>query len=586
MKSIAEGESAKFMKRKLKWLVYIIGIILFTILQNASVTAAKEVKEPKVLVIYTTKDGELNEEQRYLDLLIGHFTSDIRFISSDDVGKNDLTSTTHIFYFGQNSKFLPVNFEELMEEYKGTIIAIGYNSEQLGSRFTFLKPLHEITINQLSTKSTDKTLDIPKLYAIEIEVSEGTEVLINGRMRGDGKSYPIMVEKKGSYYYGLDTIDSSQAMLFAEALHDVFKIEHEKIHPGYIRLEDVHPLMDPKPLKEIADMLKEKHIPYMVAVIPIYTNPITGKKTTFADSPKLLKVLKQIQKDGGSIVLHGYTHQYRASETGEGFEFWDVENNSPIYFPEHEKLTLKEVKDFPAEEEYENYISELKAHEREYTEAKINKGIDELAKYGLYPLAFEAPHYTMSQYGYEILSDYFSTYVGQVQLSDRDWRIMGDSPYITSSSFLHGMNLLSETMGYIEPADEYTVQKMMDNTGRIKIVRDGILSAFYHPYLGSEKFKELLNELEQLPNVSWIDLKKTDVWVNGKNVSIYTEDGEIIADVKRYKIAYSSLDAFLYYLSQVVHLVAWVLVGVGSTAVCMFIIFTFRIIKKNKQIEG
>lgn len=566
--------------------IYIICIVFFIIMQNTSVTAAKEVKEPKVLVIYTTQDGEMNEEQRYLDLLISHFTSDIRFISSDAVEKNDLTETTHLFYFGQTSKLLSADFVKLMEEYEGTIMAIGYNSEQLGSRLAFVKPLDEITINQLLTKSADKIADIPKLYAIELEVSEGTDVLINGRMREDGRSYPVMVGKKGSYYYGFDNMDSSQATLFAEALHEVFKIEHEELHPGYIRLEDVHPLTDPLPFEEIAVMLKEKNIPYMVAVIPIYINPLTGKRTTFADSPKLLKVLKQIQKDGGSIVLHGYTHQYRASETGEGFEFWDVENNSPIYFPEYEKFKLKELKDFPAREEYESYISELKEHEREYTETKINKGIEELAKYGLYPLAFEAPHYTMSQYGYEIVSEYFSAYVGQVQLSDKNWGIMSDSPYITSPSFLHGMTLLPETMGYIEPADEYAVQKMMDNTGRIKMARDGIVSAFYHPYLGSEKFRELLDELDQLSNISWIDLKKTAVWVNGKNVSIHTENGEIITEVNRLKILSSSLDAFLYYLGQAVRLTAWVLVGVGSTAICMFIIFTFRHLKKNKQIEG
>ncbi|MEK5183843.1 DUF2334 domain-containing protein [Solibacillus sp. FSL W7-1324] len=577
------------MKKKLKrneiW-VYIILICFFTILQNPSVLAAKEIEEPKVLVIYTTKDGELNHEQRYLDLLISHFTSDIQFMNSDNVKKSDLTTTTHLVYFGQTAKLLPAELTKMMEEYEGTILAIGYNSEQLGSRFAFVKPLNEVTINQLQKKTTDKTLDIPEINAVEIEVSDGTEVLINGSMRGEERSYPIMVGKRESYYYGFDNIDSSRATLFAESLHDVFNIEHDEIYPGYIRLEDVHPLTDPKPLKEIALMLKEKNIPYMVAVIPIYINPITGKRTTFADSPELLKVLKQIQKDGGSIILHGYTHQYRASETGEGFEFWDVENNSPIYFPEHEKFKLKELEDFSTRDEYIAYINELKVYEREYTETKINKGIDELAKYGLYPLAFEAPHYTMSQYGYEILSGYFSTYVGQVQISDKDWEIMSDAPYITSPSFLHGMNLLPETMGYIDPDDENAIQNLMGKRERIRVARDGILSAFYHPYLGSEKFKELLNELDQLTNVSWIDLKKTNVWVNGKNVSIHTENGEIITDVNRYKIIYSSWDALIYYIGQIVSLVAWILVGIGSIAVCMFIMFTFHFIKKNKQIEG
>ena len=569
-----------------KILIFIICITLCTILPNVSVEAAKEAKEPEVLVIYTTRDGKMNEEQRYLDLLIGHFTSNIRFISSDDVEKSDLSSATHLFYFGQYSTQLPAKFNTLFDEYEGTIVAIGYNSEKIGNQFSFIDPKHEVTIDQISMKSSDKLLDITKMYIVEIKAYEGSEILINGRMKEGGVDYPVMVEGNGNYYYAFDTVDSSRATLFAEALHDVFKIEHEEISPGYIRLEDVHPLVNPKPLQEIASMLKEKDIPYMVAVIPIYTNQITGKRSTFADSPELLKVLKQIQKDGGSIVLHGYTHQFRASETGEGFEFWDVENNSPIYFPEDQEYTLKEEKDFSSKEDYLNYINNLKAYEREYIETKINQGIDELAKYGLYPLAFEAPHYTMSQYGYEILSEYFSTYVGQVQLSDKDWEIMDTSPYITSPSFLHGMKLLPETMGYIQPGVEQAVQKMMDNAGRIRLTRDGILAAFYHPYLGAEGFKELLDELDKLPNVSWIDLKEMDVWVKGKNVSIHTVNGQIIKDFNRLKIVYSSMEAPLFYLGQFVRFAAWVMVVIGGAAVCVFIVFTFRLIKRNNQIEG
>ena len=29
-------------------------------------------------------------------------------------------------------------------------------------------------------------------------------------------------------------------------------------------------------------------------------------------------------QDDAAIIMHGYTHQFYDSETGEGFEFWDV----------------------------------------------------------------------------------------------------------------------------------------------------------------------------------------------------------------------------------------------------------------------
>ncbi|WP_130860209.1 DUF2334 domain-containing protein [Gracilibacillus phocaeensis] len=61
-------------------------------------------------------------------------------------------------------------------------------------------------------------------------------------------------------------------------------------------------------------------MPYLVAVIPVYTNE-EGQTKHLLDSPKLAKTLKYMQDNGASMVLHGYEHQYLSSETGEGFEF-------------------------------------------------------------------------------------------------------------------------------------------------------------------------------------------------------------------------------------------------------------------------
>lgn len=573
-------------RRLLGKVIIVLAIMLMTSFPNPSHATSSINDEPKVLVIYTTEDGEINENQRYLDLLIGHFTTDIKFISSEQVEKNDLISVTHLFYYGQVATKLPDKFITLFDDYEGTFVAIGYNVEQLGDQFEFLDIKHEVTIDQLDDTTTHDSLAISQTAIVEVEASNKSEILIHGQLNNNENNHPVLIKQGNRYYYAFDTFDSRQVTLFAEALHDIFQIDHEEKYVGYIRLEDVHPLVDPEPLKEIANLLNERNIPFMVAVIPIYTKQGTGERITFADSPKLVKVLKHIQKTGGSIVLHGYTHQFRSSETGEGFEFWDVENNTPIYGPEDEPFTLKSEHDFSSKAEFENYLNNLKEFERTYTETKINKGLDELAKYGLYPLAFEAPHYTMSQHGYEILSKYFSTYVGQVQLSDQNWEIMDTAPYITTPSFLHGMELLPETMGYVRPHDQQAVKKIIDRTERIQLNRDGIFSVFYHPYLGFERFEELLAEIEKLPNISWIDLKQMDVWVKGDHIEIHTNNGQIIADYNHFKIVYSSLDAPLYYIGQFVQYAAWIMTYLGLASICAFVFFTIFLKLRNKQVEG
>ena len=65
-------------------------------------------------------------------------------------------------------------------------------------------------------------------------------------------------------------------------------------------------------------------MPYMITVIPVYKDPDTGKIIHLKDKPELVDLLRSMQDDGAAIIMHGYTHQFYDSETGEGFEFWDV----------------------------------------------------------------------------------------------------------------------------------------------------------------------------------------------------------------------------------------------------------------------
>lgn len=66
----------------------------------------------------------------------------------------------------------------------------------------------------------------------------------------------------------------------------------------------------------------------MMTVIPVYKDPDTGKTVHLKDKPELVDLLRSMQDDGAAIIMHGYTHQFYDSETGEGFEFWDVKQTS------------------------------------------------------------------------------------------------------------------------------------------------------------------------------------------------------------------------------------------------------------------
>lgn len=174
------GNSRGIIRKGFILLLYFITV--FTLFLSVPNGSAEKKGDIKALVIYTTRDGEINEYLKFLDMLISHFTNDITFISSEKVEKKDLLNVTHLFYYGQVNVQLPSKFNTLFDDYDGTFVAIGYNLEKLGNKFSFITPLHEREINEVYlTSNKDDVLDVISQRIIEIDVAEDTEILLEGK---------------------------------------------------------------------------------------------------------------------------------------------------------------------------------------------------------------------------------------------------------------------------------------------------------------------------------------------------------------------------------------------------------------------
>lgn len=576
--------NSKLEQKRISFLVLAFCLVLATTAKADVNTDPR--KDTKVLVVYSTDGGHVSESQKLLDMLVGHFSKTIDFKNANDVKEMDLKGVSTLIYYGEVAELLPDETGVLFDSFRGTILAIGHNSEQLGNKFTFFKQERQIAIKDLFFTATNKrtTFEAARLVSTIVPSME-TEVLITGT--SNGTSYPIMIRNKENYYFATDKIDSIFSIYLGEALHEVFKADHPAGHAAYIRLEDVHPLTDASILREIAVILKKKNIPYIVSVIPVYRDPDTGVESRFSDYPQVLSALKYAQKNGGSIIMHGYTHQYKDDETGEGFEFWDVDANMPITVPADQTPEKKTRADFKSDEEYLNFLAKQKAFETDYIKTKVTKAIHEMVGLGLYPLAFEAPHYTMSQSGYEILSGHFSTYIGQLQLGDRDWRIMAPSPYVSYPTFLHGMKLLPETIGYVEPDNPDAVDEMMRAADNQLVVRDGYIAGFYHPYLGVERFKELMDRFEKLPNLEWIDLKKMNNYVAVDNISLTaSSESEVTKSVDYFEVLKSSPGYYKPHVKTAVNYTLWSVVAISGIMVTLFIYFAIRLHVQRARFGG
>ncbi|AUD14383.1 hypothetical protein CW734_12975 [Planococcus sp. MB-3u-03] len=231
-------------------------------------------------------------------------------------------------------------------------------------------------------------------------------------------------------------------------------------------------------------------------------------------------------ENGASLIQHGYLHQYREDETGEGFEYWDVDHDRPIYQSNTAEVKLRE--DFASDEEYQDFVQNVGLpYEETHIYDSVVNGVYEMTAEGLYPIAFEAPHYSMSQTGYKELSKYFTTYIGQIQISDRTYDGTFAPLYESTPAGLHGMKVIPETMGYIDPENKQAVDEMMGNADYAAQFSDSYLAFFYHPYLGIEKFDELMTQLEKYDQYEWVDLKDMDHKTEVDGMIVETADGDI-----------------------------------------------------------
>jgi len=143
----------------------------------------------------------------------------------------------------------------------------------------------------------------------------------------------------------------------------------------------------------------------------------------------------------------------------------------------------------------------------------------------------------MSETGYQVLSKHFSTYVGQVQLTNHTWESEYSPIFTSTPSFLHGMKLYPENIGYISGDDPNAIANMKKKALDISQFSDGAIAGFYHPYLGFDRLKKLVTALESVPDAEWLDLKAQDNQTDMGKIRIQSSEGKL--DVKKDTISSS-----------------------------------------------
>lgn len=426
---------------------------------------------------------------------LGHFDLACQAISLEAWHPGTLQDAELVVFVGLKDTPLP---QELMQEIARAkrIIWFEKNIEQMAAFLRWQDFKLEGVFNGWSYANYNKDLLINDWMNVVI-TEPGQQAQVLAVVKNAGNSKTLAWQRDNVYFCGfIDVVDPSLMIILANLLHQfVPNNNHTQSHNVLLRIEDVSPLVNPKAVSAVIAAINKYRIPFAIGVIPVGVTE-NEKHIYLHEKQELVKVLKEAQDNGASIIMHGYTHQNEYSpKTGEGYEFWNARNDKPM------------------------------ENDETFTSQRIEAGIAELVRCGLTPVAFEPPHYAMSATGYKVLSRYFNVFSGEIQISDKSSQISLALPYVSESAYLNGMLVIPENMGYYD-GKSFLVEHMLQNSEQMLNIPDGFACFFYHGYLPPDKLPSIIEGVRR-QGYEFFDLRQLPFRVQSPHISILGQNGQI-----------------------------------------------------------
>ncbi len=490
-----------------------LSLVIFPLLLLTSSPWVKAQEIQQKILIVTEGQTELTNEAigdgRQLAELLGHFDVSTTIIGVTDYSPGKLNDFDYTFYAGFHAKNNPPSkFLEDVFSTNKPVIWLGTGMAEFSRRydtkhkfgFSVATVDSVIPYNEVRVGNATFTKGDPHIGLVKINDSRIAHTRATAYSTSLHRETPYAIQSRNLLFFADSpfsyAVPGSSYVYFADYLHDILRVDHERSHQAMIRIEDVSVFDNPNALREIADILSSRGIPFMVGVIPFFVDPGEGTRLSLSDKPELVDALQYMVRNGGTIVMHGVTHQYKGV-TASDYEFWDGGTNKPI-----------------------------KGETEEGIARKLDTGIQEFMKNGLYPLVWETPHYTASFKLYRTVARYFSTACEQrLAIENEDYSQF--FPYEIRKD-IFGQTIYPENLGYV-PLDSNiavsrnVVRNMIKDAKSLMYVRDGIATAFFHSFLNLELLEQLVDGIQGL-GYTWLDMRDQTHWVRTRDRIILTGD--------------------------------------------------------------
>jgi uncharacterized protein YdaL len=325
-------------------------------------------------------------------------------------------------------------------------------------------------------------------------------------VRADGTTFPWATRARNLTYVGEVPYAyqgmSDRYLIASDLLFDALAPTTPARHRAMVRIEDVGPDADPAELRAVADTLSSLRVPFSFAVYPLYKDPLgalnNGVPVTrrLRDVPAVVSAIRYMTSKGGTMLDHGYTHQFGAVAN----PYDGVSANDFEFYKAHVDAADNVVLDGP-----------VPGDSQAWATGRLTSAAAEFTAAGLpVPTIWEFPHYAASVADYRAVAARFSTryertlyFGGLLSGGTIDHsRVNGQFfPYVVKD--LYGTKVLPENIGNIEPEpyNHHPARLPADLVASAKanlVVRDGFASFFYHPYLGTTSLRQTVTGIQAL----------------------------------------------------------------------------------------
>jgi uncharacterized protein YdaL len=452
------------------------------------------------LVVYAARRSafSLGNELEAFNLQLRQVETRLECIPVEAATPERLHAADYVAVFcPQDSPQLPAEFLRAVAEAPQPVLWVGHGAEQLTELPAF-RGQFEISgegtglpAEKVNYRGRSWAVRVDPWIPAQLPSNSTAQVLLTVPATSEGTAGERPLCWKSGRVTFVATVPTVGPMsfLFTDLLWDFYSVATVPKPRVFLRIEDYSCRGDHRAFRRMVDYLSSRGHPFMVGVIPALRNPATGQVSRLESEPEFVAALRYAQQRGGRLVMHGSSHAH-GNEPGEGHEFWDVDLDRPL----------------PGET-------------AESVRTRLLDGVRQMVQQGLFPLAWETPHYAASRLAYTEIARVFSTAVERVQLGDASCLedFTGAAPTLDQ----YGRVLLPENAGYILNQPAAPGQGIQDMGEILVGLRGTVAGCYIHPYQPLERLTELVGLLERW-NVPFLDLAKLDNVVQVPNALLLT----------------------------------------------------------------